>query len=231
PGRGTGAGAFEQAPAYDGGPAANDGAAAPPGTGEGRAPARRAKGRRVKTVIIAAVSGLCVCALAAAIIWLTPTEPTPKSKSAPVTTTGATTEPVATSSPRRSRATRPTPQTDGTPSILPDDTATGGPDGLRVTSLRAGGTRNGDCWAGGQATLRAIIRRTGGPVTFSYTWLVDGTATGRATALIAENGRRYLNAPRPLRSTGGTHSVTLRITSPVTAQRTIAVAMCDQGTF
>lgn len=230
-GRGAGAGAFEQAPAYDGGPAANGGGGAPPGTGEGRAPARRAKGRRVKTVIIAAISGLCVCALAAAIIWLTPTEPTPKSKSAPVTTTGATTEPVATSSPRRTRATRPTPQTDGTPSILPDGTATGGPDGLRVTSLRAGGTRNGDCWAGGQATLRAIIRRTGGPVTFSYTWLVDGTATGRATALIAENGRRYLNAPRPLRSTGGTHSVTLRITSPVTAQRTIAVAMCDQSTF
>ncbi|MEV5891603.1 serine/threonine-protein kinase [Nonomuraea fuscirosea] len=230
-GQGPDAGAFGQAAAYDGGPAENGGASAPPGTGEGRAPARRAKGRRVKTVIIAAVSGLCVCALAAAIIWLTPTEPTPKSKSAPVTTTGATTEPVATSSPRRTRATRPTPQTDGTPSILPDDTATGGPDGLRVTSLRAGGTRNGDCWAGGQATLRAIIRRTGGPVTFSYTWLVDGAATGRATALISENGRRYLNAPRPLRSTGGTHSVTLRITSPVTAQRTIAVAMCPQSTF
>ncbi len=76
-----------------------------------------------------------------------------------------------------------------------------------------------------------MVRRTGGPVTFSYTWLVDGIATGRATALISENGRRYLNAPRPLRSTGGTHSVTLRITSPVTAQRTISVAMCAQGTF
>ncbi|MEU8404408.1 protein kinase [Nonomuraea sp. NPDC048892] len=228
-GRGQGAGAYGQPAAYDGGPAENGGAPAPPGTGNGRAPARRAKGRRVKTVIIAAISGLCVCALAAAIIWLTPTEPTPKSKSAPVSTTGATTEPVATSSPRRTRATRPTPQTDGTPSTLPDDT--GGADGLRVSALRAGGTRNGDCWAGGQATLRAMVRRTGGPVTFSYTWLVDGIATGRATALISENGRRYLNAPRPLRSTGGTHSVTLRITSPVTAQRTISVAMCAQGTF
>jgi hypothetical protein len=95
--------------------------------------------------------------------------------------------------------------------------------------VRPGGTLAGECWAGGEVTLQALVRRTGAPVTFTYTWLIDGAAAGRSTATITENGQRYLTAPRTLTSTGGTHTVTLRITAPVTAKRTISVTMCDEG--
>ncbi|MGW3342400.1 protein kinase domain-containing protein [Nonomuraea rubra] len=202
-----------------------------PHGGEAPAPKRR-RGRRVKKVVIAGVSAVSVCALAAAIVWLTPTTPTPKTKNVAVVS-GAPTTSAATPTPRRTRTARPTPQTDGTPSTLPSDgqgvsgTPSATADRLRVMYVRPGGTMAGDCWAGGEVTLQALVRRTGAPVTFTYTWLVDGAATGRATATIAENGQRYLTAPSTLTSTGGTHTVTLRITAPVTAKRTISVTMCD----
>ncbi|MEV0994079.1 protein kinase [Nonomuraea sp. NPDC050202] len=205
----------------------------------GGAPAprpKRPRGRRVKKVIIAGVSAVSVCALGAAIVWLTPTTPTPKAKNVAVAS-GAPTTSAATSTPapRRTRTTRPTPQTDGTPSTVPTDgqgvsgTPTATADRLRVMYVRPGGTLAGECWAGGEVTLQALVRRTGAPVTFTYTWLIDGAAAGRSTATITENGQRYLTAPRTLTSTGGTHTVTLRITAPVTAKRTISVTMCDEG--
>ncbi|SPL99572.1 putative serine/threonine protein kinase [[Actinomadura] parvosata subsp. kistnae] len=179
---------------------------------------------------------MCVCALAGAIVWLTPTTPTPKTHNVAVTT-GVPTTSAATAepTPRRTRTTRPSPQSEGTPSTVPSDgvgvsgTPTATPDRLRVMYVRPGGTQNGECWAGGEVTLQALVRRTGAPVTFTYTWLIDGAPAGRATATIAENGQRYLTSPRPLTSSGGTHTVTLRILSPVTAKRTISVTMCDEA--
>ncbi|MFB4275205.1 protein kinase [Nonomuraea sp. MTCD27] len=207
------------------------------GSGEGQAPARRSWGRRVRTVIIAGVSGVSVCALAGAIVWLTPTTPTPKTETVAVVTGNPTSPAAGPPTPRRTRTARPTPQTEGTPSSVPDDgqavatTPAAATDRLMLVYVRPGGTRNGECWAGGEVTLQALVRRTGSPVNFSYTWVIDGAAAGRSSAVISENGRRYLTSPRTLTSTGGTHSVTLRITSPVAVQRTITVTMCDQGTY
>ncbi|MEV4168189.1 protein kinase [Nonomuraea sp. NPDC049709] len=207
------------------------------GSGAGQAPTRRSWGRRVRTVIIAGVSGVSVCALAGAIVWLTPTTPTPKTKTVAVVTGNPTSPAAGTPTPRRTRTARPTPQTEGTPSSVPDDgqavatTPAAATDRLMLVYVRPGGTRNGECWAGGEVTLQALVRRTGSPVNFSYTWVIDGAAAGRSSAVISENGRRYLTSPRTLTSTGGTHSVTLRITSPVAVQRTITVTMCDQGTY
>ncbi|MEV0383869.1 protein kinase [Nonomuraea sp. NPDC050643] len=219
--------------AYGAPPAGDEG-----GTGgQNPAPAPRSRGRRVKTAMIAGVSGVCVLALAGAIIWLTPTTPTPKTTNIAGITDAPTTEPAATPRPTRTRGTtRPTPQTDGTPSTVPtgDPTGTGSPSAganrLRVVYVRPAGTRNGTCWAGGEVALQALVRRTGDPVTITYSWIVDGVQTSRASAVVSGNGQRYLAASRPLRSTGGTHSVTLRITSPVAAQRTVSVTMCDDGT-
>ncbi|MEV0622758.1 protein kinase [Nonomuraea sp. NPDC050404] len=201
-----------------------------------RAAVKPRKGRRAKKVLIAVVSGVSVCALAAAIVWLTPTEPTPKTRNMSVVSGVPTTSAPATPSAGDTRTPRPTPQTDGTPDTVTDDgdgvvSTPGAQEGLKVVSVRANGTRNGECWSGGEVTLRALVRRTGEPVTFEYSWIIDGTSVGRSSALVSENGRRYVTAPSGLESTGGTHRVTLRITSPVTAQKTISVAMCEQGAY
>ncbi|GAA2206844.1 hypothetical protein GCM10009850_023020 [Nonomuraea monospora] len=225
---------FGAPPAFDDPATARYPSAGEPPPPPGDEPRPR-KGRTLKKVAIAGVSGVCVCALAGAIVWLTPTTPTPKTKNVAVTT-GAPTTSAATSAPtpRRTRTTRPTPQTEGTPSTVPSDgegvSGTPSADRLRVMYVRPGGTLNGECWAGGEVTLQALVRRTGAPVTFTYAWIVDGATAGRATATITEDGQRYLTAPRTLTSTGGTHTVTLRITAPVTAKRTISVTMCDEAT-
>ncbi|MGP3930382.1 protein kinase domain-containing protein [Nonomuraea sp. KM88] len=181
------------------------------------------KRRRAKKVIVACVSGVCALALGGAIVWLTPTTPTPKTTRLAVVSDAPTAAPSTTRAerPRRSRTTIPQPD---------DSTGTGRATKgrLRLVYVRAGGTRTGDCWAGGEATLQALVERTGEAVNFAYTWYVDGSVIGRATAGISRNGRRYLAAPRSLTSAGGVHKVTLRITSPLTTQRTVSVTMCPQ---
>ncbi|WP_433442444.1 serine/threonine protein kinase [Nonomuraea sp. CA-141351] len=202
------------------------------------APPRRSGRRRIKIVLIAGVSGVCVLALAAAIMWLTPTTPTPKNvsvvSSAPSTSEAAASTPSRR--PKRSRTPGPSPQSDGTPSSVPtgDTTSTAEPvtDGqLRLVYVRAGGTRNGDCWSGGEVTLQALVQRTGRPLNFKYTWYIDRAQVGRSSAVISENGQRYLASPQNLKSEGGVHRVTLRITSPIITQRTISVTMCQSGTY
>ncbi|MGI5291811.1 protein kinase domain-containing protein [Nonomuraea polychroma] len=209
-----------------------------PGT-SGTTPKRPAR-RRLKTVMIAAVSGVSVLALAAAIVWLTPTTPTPKAvpSTAGAPTSDASPTPTRTPRSQRTRTARPTPQTEGTPSIVPTDEPTDGPTAettpaavtgrLRVVYLRASGTLDGDCWAGGEVTLQALVARTGDPLTFRYAWLIDGVPVARSSAIVSENGRRYLTSPRNLTGTAAaTHRVTLRITSPVPMQRSISVTLCD----
>ncbi|RSN05013.1 serine/threonine protein kinase [Nonomuraea sp. WAC 01424] len=176
--------------------------------------------RRVKTAMVAGVSGVSVLVLAGAIVWLTPSTPTPTAgdaadaAGAPATTGAAS----PTSRPRRTRTSGPEPQSESTPSPLPDL--------LTLGSLRpSGGTRNGDCWDGA-VRLQAAVARTGDPVTLQYAWIIDGAVTTRSSATVTENGRRYLTSPSTLTSSGP-HTVTLRITAPVTRQRTIEVTLCD----
>ncbi|MFI9837154.1 serine/threonine protein kinase [Nonomuraea sp. NPDC051941] len=222
-----------------------------PGTPQPQAPPqaperpRRSGRRRVKIVLIAGVAGVSVLALAGAIMWLTPTTPTPKAKNVSDVTTAPTTEVATTPTtrPRRSRTPRPSPQTVGTPSNVPTAGSTADPTGnptasatpaadrLRLVYVRPGGAKNGDCWTGGEVTLQAMVQRTGRPLTFRYTWYIDNVAVGRSSALVTENGQRFLTSPQSLKSTGGVHRVTLRITSPVATQRTISVTMCDRGTY
>ncbi|MGW0804619.1 serine/threonine-protein kinase [Nonomuraea sp. NPDC002799] len=193
-------------------------------------PPARPRRRRLKTVLVAAVSGVCALALGAAIVWLTPTTPTPKTSNMSVTTDApAATSTAATPRPKRTRTARPTPQTEGSPGetqVSATEAAGGGR--LTVVYVRAGGTRNGDCWT--EPTLQALVRRTGAPLSFDYTWVVDGVAAGRFSTTISENGQRYLTSPRGV-STSGVHRVTLRITSPVTAQRTVSVTTCGSTAY
>ncbi|GAA3206648.1 protein kinase domain-containing protein [Nonomuraea helvata] len=201
------------------------------------APPRRSGRRRMKIVLIAGASGVSVLALAGAIMWLTPTTPTAKSVSVASSTPSASKSAKSTPSqrPKRTRTPGASPQSEGDPSTVPTDgtTSTAVPDAsgqLRLVYVRAGGTRNGDCWSGGEVTLQALVQRTGEPLNFRYTWYIDRTPVGRSSATISENGQRYLAAPQSLQSNGGVHRVTLRITSPIVTQRTISVTMCQSGT-
>ncbi|MER6508506.1 serine/threonine-protein kinase [Nonomuraea sp. NPDC001636] len=193
----------------------------------GTAPKVRVR-RRVKTAVVAGVSGVSVLVLSGAIVWLTPSTPTPKATHVADVTTAPTPAPTpgaATSPTRRPRHTR-------TPVPGPQDESTSGttpaPDRLTLASLRpSGGTRNGDCWAG-TVRLQAAVTRTGAPVTLRYTWIVDGTIIARSSATVTEDAPRHLTSPTAL-TTAGPHSVTLRITAPVTRQRTVAVTVCDDA--
>ncbi|MFI7441803.1 serine/threonine-protein kinase [Nonomuraea indica] len=197
------------------------------------------KRRRGKTAAIAVASGMSAVALAGVIVWLTPTSPQPKSQALPSASAGASSATSRDASPtQRPRRTRtpaaestadPSPgDASATGTATPDPSATAAADRLRVGSLRAIGTPNGDCWAGGQVTPRALVVRTGGPLTFRYAWIYDGTTVGRTSATVPRNGRLALTAPRSLESAGGTHRVTLRITSPVVHQRTVSVTLCER---
>ncbi|MET7326676.1 protein kinase [Nonomuraea sp. NPDC005650] len=201
------------------------------------APPPRPGRRRAKTVLIAGVAGVSVLALAGAIMWLTPTTPTPKAKNVADVSTAPTTEAAATPTtrPKRTRTPRPSPQNDGTPSNVPTAETTDGAtpvvERLRLVYVRPSGASNGTCWTGGEVTLQALVQRTGQPLTFAYTWYIDNAAVGRSSAVITANGRRVLTSPQNLKSAGGVHRVTLRITSPIATQRTISVTMCDRGTY
>ncbi|YCK39340.1 hypothetical protein ACNF49_36395 [Actinomadura sp. ATCC 39365] len=182
----------------------------------------------MKTAMVAGVSGVSVLVLSGAIVWLTPSTPTPKATHvadvttapAPAPTPATTTSP--TRRPRHTRTPVPGPQEESTSGTTP------APDRLTLAPLRpSGGTRNGDCWDG-TVRLQAAVTRTGDPVTLRYTWIVDGTVTARSSATVAENGPRHLTSPTAL-TDAGPHSVTLRITAPVARQRTIAVTICDDA--
>ncbi|NUW33995.1 protein kinase [Nonomuraea sp. SMC257] len=205
-------------------------------TGE-PAPAKP-RGRRGKKVVIAVASGLTAVALGGAIVWLTPSSPQPRSQSLVSASSGAS--PSASPTPSRKRPTKtrtPAPADHG--SASPDATRSAEPDGtgsptagtvtgrLRLSYVRALGTRNGTCWAGDQVTLTALVERGGERLPFGYVWMVDGRVTGRASTVVEEDGRLVVNAPRALTADGGTHLVTFRITTPVTRQRSLSLTFCQ----
>ncbi|NUW39299.1 serine/threonine-protein kinase [Nonomuraea rhodomycinica] len=197
----------------------------------------RPRGRRGKKVVIAVASGLTAVALGGAIVWLTPSSPQPRSQSLVSASSGAS--PSASPTPSRKRPTRtrtPAPADHGstepsaTRSAEPDGTAspTAGPvtGRLRLSSVRALGTRNGTCWAGDQVTLTAQVERGGERLPFGYVWTVDGRITGRGSTVVEEDGRLAVNAPRALTADGETHLVTFRITTPVSRQRSLSITFC-----
>ncbi|MFI7415994.1 protein kinase [Nonomuraea sp. NPDC049684] len=198
---------------------------APKVAGPGAGPKVRVR-RRVKTAVVAGVSGVSVLVLSGAIVWLTPSTPTPKATHVADVTTAPTPTPGTSTSPtRRPRPTR-------TPVPGPQDETTSGTtpsvDRLTLASLRpSGGTRNGDCWDGA-VRLQAALTRTGAPVTVRYAWIVDGTVTARSSATVAEDAPRRLTSPTAL-TDAGPHSVTLQITEPVARRRTVAVTICDDA--
>ncbi|SDJ74703.1 Serine/threonine protein kinase [Nonomuraea maritima] len=180
--------------------------------------------RRVLTVVVAVLAGVVVVVLGGAIWWLTPatpdTVPSPESSAEP-SGRGSTRASTGRSDGAFDGGAGESSGRRGTAS----STAADG--GLAVVYLRPEGVRAGGCWSGGEVTLRALVRRNGGATALHYTWVVDGAPIGRSSALVAENGRRYLIAPQTLRGTGGTHEVSLRITAPAVVQRTITVTMCE----
>ncbi|MEV0196183.1 protein kinase [Nonomuraea sp. NPDC050691] len=194
--------------------------------------------RRGKTLVIAAASGLTAVVLAGAIVWLTPSSPQPRSQSLVSASSGASASASPTPSRKRPTRTRtPAPADHG--STAPAATSSADPAGtgspttgtvtgrLRLSSLRALGTRNGTCWAGDQVTLTALVERGGERLPFGYVWMVDGRVIGRASTVVEADGRLVVNAPRALAADGGTHLVTFRITTPVTRQRSLSLTFCQ----
>ncbi|MEU4224079.1 serine/threonine-protein kinase [Nonomuraea sp. NPDC026600] len=211
--------------------------AAAHGTAQGQAAGRdggpgagRAR-RRGKTAAIAGASGISVLALAGAIVWLTPSTPQPKNLSGVSTSTPSpSTSPTRTPRPKKTDTSQPTTDPasqNGTPTADPA-TATGQ---LKLRYVRVGGALDNGCYAGGQVTLTGLVQRQGKAVNFGFTWIIDGRTVWRSTAIIPEDGELYLTSPRNLKGTGGTHSATLRITSPVARQRSVSVTLCPRETY
>lgn len=179
-----------------------------PASGQGGGASGEGGGRRrrVLTVVVAVLAAVVVVVLGGAIVWLTPAAPD----------TAPSPEPSGEVSGRADA--KPSPGGRGTSNPA---------EGLAVVALRAEGVREGECWRGGEVTVRALVRRSGGATAFRYAWVVDGVTAARSSAVVAEDGRRYLSAPQTLRGAGGgAHDVSLRITAPVAVRRTISVTMC-----
>ncbi|MEU7832884.1 protein kinase [Nonomuraea sp. NPDC049129] len=198
--------------------------------GDGKARPRR---RRVKTVAIAGASGISVLALGAAIVWLTPSTPQPKTKNlSGISTPTPSASPTRTPRPKKTRTSQPTPDPasqNGTPSTDPTATSVAGGQ-LKVRYVRAGGALDNGCYSGGQVTLRGLVQRQGNPLNFSFAWVIDGRTVSRSTATIPQDGELYLTSPRNIRGAGSTHLATLRITSPVARQRSVSVTLCPGET-
>ncbi|MCA2222430.1 serine/threonine protein kinase [Nonomuraea aurantiaca] len=199
--------------------------------GGGKARPRR---RRAKTVAIAGASGISVLALGAAIVWLTPSTPQPKTRnlSGVSTPTPSAASPTRTPRPNKTRTSQPSADPasqNGTPSADPAATSVAGGQ-LKVRYVRVGGTLDNGCYAGGQVTLTGLVQRQGKPLNFGFAWIIDGRTVWRSTALIPQDGELHLTSPREIKGSGGTHLATLRITSPVARQRSVSVTLCPGET-
>ncbi|WP_053175818.1 serine/threonine-protein kinase, partial [Nonomuraea sp. SBT364] len=216
---------------------------APGAPGMETRPGRRHTGKKVA---IAGVSGVIVLALAGAIVWLTPSTPTPRSQNlAAVTTPSATAEPSRTSRPKRTRASRATRTSRPVTDPASTTPTTGRPTTARPTATRqrAGGVRllfvrtvgswhvDPGCYAGGSVALQARVERSGSDVIpFRYTWYFDGRNVGSGSANIV-NDTEQVNAPREMEGGGGSHTATFRITSPVSAQKSVTFEMCQEESY
>ncbi|HUR02816.1 MAG TPA: serine/threonine-protein kinase [Nonomuraea sp.] len=215
----------DQAAAHGSAPGQVAGRDGEPGAGRAR--------RRGKTAVIAGASGLSVLALAGAIVWLTPSTPQPKTKNlsgVSSSTPSPSTSPTRTPRPKKTNTSQPTTDPasqNGTPTADPASTA----GQLKVRYVRVGGTLGNGCYADGQVTLTGLVQRQGGAVNFGFAWIIDGRTVWRSTAIVPEDGELRLTSPRNLKGTGGTHTATLRITSPVARQRSVSVTLCPRETY
>ncbi|MFI6902057.1 serine/threonine-protein kinase [Nonomuraea sp. NPDC050394] len=201
-----------------------------PAAKAGRSPVRRG----VRRALIAGVSGVMVLALSGAIVWLTSD---PRRDAGPVVTT-VTPASASSSSPKPTKTRVRHPRATGTPS--PGSSTTPSPSAssstrdagtIRVLYVRAQGVRTAqtrDCQVG-DTVISGLVEGTRWPVRFRYAWIVDGQVARRGTAYITEARTRAV-VPPPALTIPGRHTVTLRVTSPVTARESIAVEVCPVGT-
>ncbi|MEZ7132843.1 protein kinase [Nonomuraea sp. AD125B] len=169
----------------------------------GDAPATpTSRGRRVRMALITTVSGVLVPVLAAAIVWLTPTEPPrPGPPAAP---------------PESSRAAEPSPARLQVTRLRPHGTGNDGcwtPGEVTVRALAAR--------TGGPLTIRYAWLVDGTPAGATASTLIPGNGQRYLTS------PRALTADPP--PEGATRRVTLRITSPVVVQRSVTLTLCAAG--
>jgi serine/threonine protein kinase len=169
----------------------------------GDAPATpTSRGRRVRMALITTVSGVLVPVLAAAIVWLTPTEPPrPEPSAAP---------------PESSRAAEPSPARLQVTRLRPHGTGNDGcwtPGEVTVRALAAR--------TGGPLTIRYAWLVDGAPAGATASTLIPGNGQRYLTS------PRALTADPP--PEGATRRVTLRITSPVVVQRSVTLTLCAAG--
>ncbi|MEV4284733.1 serine/threonine-protein kinase [Nonomuraea bangladeshensis] len=169
----------------------------------GEAPATpTSRGRRVRMALITTVSGVLVPVLAAAIVWLTPTEPPrPEPPAAP---------------PGSSRAAEPSPARLQVTRLRPHGTGNDGcwtPGEVTVRALAAR--------TGGPLTIRYAWLVDGAPAGATASTLIPGNGQRYLTS------PRALTADPP--PEGATRRVTLRITSPVVVQRSVTLTLCAAG--
>ncbi|MEV4224436.1 serine/threonine-protein kinase [Nonomuraea sp. NPDC049725] len=213
--------------------------------------------RTGKKLAVAGASGVAALALAGAIVWLTPSTPTSKARNLASVTTPAATgdtgttgntaatasgEPSRTPRARRTRTPRPAadrasavPTTRRPTTALPATSrptatrqrATGGVRLLYVRTL-GGWHIDPGCYGGSSVSVYALVERSGsGVIPFRYTWYFDGRNVGGGTSQVVYDTMR-VNAPRPFTAGPGPHNATFRITSPVSARKSVTFEMCQE---
>ncbi|MGP3935387.1 serine/threonine-protein kinase [Nonomuraea sp. KM88] len=223
--------------------------------------AGRAGGRRGLVVpLVAGVSGVVVAALIGGIVWIAPgwgtQEEKPIAAPSPSTTT-PTAEPTPSTTPKRTpRKTRPparrttkpagTPKKH-TPTATPErTTARPTPSRTRttkkpVTSARAsilalelrggpGQSESGGCYMP-PVQVQTRVESTRRGVWVSYAWLVDGSTKESGKSWVPEDDYTAFVTARQWNLPAGRHTVTLKVSSPSSARKSMSFSVCALETW
>ncbi|MET8868159.1 serine/threonine-protein kinase [Nonomuraea sp. NPDC004580] len=140
------------------------------------------------------------------------------------TTRPATPATPATRQPTRTPATRTTKAT-----TKPTKRASSGAGTLRIASLVAQGARKAntqDCQVG-QSNTFAVVEGSKLHTRFDYQWILDGKVVSGSSAYISDIHTQHLSGPLV---DVGSHTVTLRLTSPSRISRSLSFRVCPTGT-
>ncbi|MFF5209171.1 protein kinase [Streptosporangium sp. NPDC000396] len=210
--------------------------------------------------IVAGVSGAVALVAAGTVVWGVTNSwgaktPGPSTEALAITATGKP-SPTASRRPKRTRkpaTAKPTKKPTANPTANPTREPTTGPrepttapttqsakptrsaspgggGSFRIVWVHAMGARKAntqDCEIG-QSNTFGLVEGTKLSTRFHYQWILDGRVVERSESVIAESHTQQVIGP--LVTPNGPHRITLRLTSPATASKTLSFTICPVGT-
>ncbi|MEO3801192.1 protein kinase [Nonomuraea sp. B1E8] len=220
----------------------------------------RTGGRRGLVVpLVAGVSGVVVAALIGGIIWIAPgwgtQEKKPVAAPSPSITT-PTAKPTPSTTPKRTpkktkpparRTTKPAGTPKHTPTATPErTTARPTPSRTRTTkrpvtnataSILAlelmggpGQSESGGCYMP-PVHVQTYVESTRREVWVSYAWLVDGKTKESGKSWVPEDDYTAFVTARQWNLPAGRHTVTLKVSSPSSARKSMSFSVCALETW